>query len=97
MPDHFDALYALCSHPIAQRDQYVASVADPRTYHAAVKDLVARWDSSEFFSRGLTHMKRNSYRNCSSRVAKTALIGDEVVIGRDTAGVSLVVSLVVSA
>jgi len=72
--------------------EYAARVQDPRTYHAICRDIVTRWvypfvPDSYLLSDStlqLMHGKRNVYRENGVQIARTASLGEGVVLGSGT-------------
>jgi translation initiation factor eIF-2B subunit epsilon len=71
-------------------NEYAARVQDPRSYHSICRDIVTRWvyplapdvplDSLSTY----TQSKRYIYKEQNCKIARSAILSEEVVIGRDT-------------
>lgn len=72
------------------QDEYAARVHDPRTYHSICRDIITRWvypivpEAQLLIDGSYSHLRRYVYREKGVRVARTAHIGEGVVIGQDT-------------
>jgi translation initiation factor eIF-2B subunit epsilon len=70
------------------KDEYAARVQDPRTYHYICRDIVTRWvhpivpDAQILQDSTFVHLKRYVYKEQGVRVARSAVIGEGVVLGR---------------
>ena len=69
-------------------NEYAARVHDLRTYHSICRDIVHRWvyplvpDAQLLPDAQYVHTKRYVYREAGSKVARSAHVGEGVVLGR---------------
>ena len=72
--------------------EYAARIQDPRTYHAASRDIIRRWvypivpdlPMLQEVCSSTVHTGRYIYREDNVRIARSARIGNGVVLGSGT-------------
>jgi len=70
------------------QNEYAARVHDPRTYHYICRDIVTRWvypivpDSQIIPGSAYSHDKSYVYKESNTKISRSAIIGDSVVLGR---------------
>jgi translation initiation factor eIF-2B subunit epsilon len=70
------------------KNEYAARVHEPRSYHAVCQDIINRWvsplvpDSVLLPDSSCSHIGRYVYKENGVRIARSAIVGPGVVIGR---------------